>query len=142
MGQVNGDTLPFAVLLSSTWRRRRAFWSISAATTPAGTVGDGRARARQRHGTDAAIEAVPGTPRVCGAGHGVKTLASALIIGSADRAGGKAPRHGSAAIEARAQTTKGRAGAGHGRQDVGIGSGIGAIFRTPLGGAVLGAEIL
>jgi H+/Cl- antiporter ClcA/predicted transcriptional regulator len=97
------------------------------------------------HGTDAAIAAVHHNPRgIRGRVTLVKLLASAATIGS----GGSAGREGPTA----------QISAGFGSllarrlelspQDariavtVGVGSGIGAIFRAPLGGAVLGTEIL
>ena len=97
------------------------------------------------HGTDAAIAAVHHNPRgIRGRVTFIKLLASAATIGS----GGSAGREGPTA----------QISAGFGSllarrlelspQDariavaVGIGSGIGAIFRAPLGGAVLGTEIL
>ncbi len=97
------------------------------------------------HGTDAAITAVHHNPRGIRARVTlIKLVASAATIGS----GGSAGREGPTA----------QISAGFGSllarrlelspQDariavtVGIGSGIGAIFRAPLGGAVLGAEIL
>lgn len=97
------------------------------------------------HGTDAAIAAVHHNPKgIRGRVTLIKLVASAVTIGS----GGSAGREGPAA----------QISAGFGSllarrlnlspQDsriavaVGVGSGIGAIFRAPLGGAVLGAEIL
>jgi chloride channel protein, CIC family len=97
------------------------------------------------HGTDSAISAVHHNPRgIRGRVTLIKLVASAATIGS----GGSAGREGPTA----------QISAGFGSllarrlklspQDariavtVGIGSGIGAIFRAPLGGAVLGAEIL
>jgi H+/Cl- antiporter ClcA/CBS domain-containing protein len=97
------------------------------------------------HGTDAAIAAVHHNPRgIRGRVTLIKLVASAATIGS----GGSAGREGPTA----------QISAGFGSllarrlelspQDariavaVGIGSGIGAIFRAPLGGAVLGTEIL
>jgi len=97
------------------------------------------------HGTDDAIEAAHTDPRsIRVRAIVVKTIASALTIGS----GGSGGREGPAAQisagfgsllarrldlsdeDARAAVT------------LGIGSGIGAIFGAPLGGAVLGASIL
>ncbi|WMT52254.1 MAG: chloride channel protein [Ferroplasma sp.] len=97
------------------------------------------------HGTDAAIRAFHNN-------HGkikrrtpvVKTIASAITIGS----GGSAGREGPTALIA--------AGIGSFLADVlglspkdrriavavGIGAGIGTIFKAPIGGSVLGAEIL
>lgn len=97
------------------------------------------------HGTDAAIAAVHHNPKgIRGRVTLIKLVASAVTIGS----GGSAGREGPAAqisagfgslLSRRLQLSP---------QDsriavaVGVGSGIGAIFRAPLGGAVLGAEIL
>ncbi len=97
------------------------------------------------HGTDAAIAAVHHNPKgIRGRVTLIKLVASAATIGS----GGSAGREGPAAqisagfgslLARRLQLSP---------QDsriavaVGVGSGIGAIFRAPLGGAVLGAEIL
>ncbi len=97
------------------------------------------------HGTDAAITAVHHDPKGIRARVSfVKIIASAVTIGS----GGSAGREGPTA----------QISAGFGSMlarwldltprdariavTVGIASGIGAIFRAPLGGAVLGAEIL
>jgi CIC family chloride channel protein len=97
------------------------------------------------HGTDAAIDAVHHNPRgIRGRVSFVKIIASAITIGS----GGSAGREGPTA----------QISAGFGSMlarwldltprdariavTVGIGSGIGAIFRAPLGGAILGAEVL
>ncbi|MEP6660013.1 MAG: chloride channel protein [Acidimicrobiales bacterium] len=97
------------------------------------------------HGTDAAIAAVHHNPRgIRPRVTVIKMVASAAMIG----AGGSAGREGPTAqisagfgslLARRLQLSP---------QDariavtVGIGSGIGAIFRAPLGGAVLGTEIL
>jgi H+/Cl- antiporter ClcA/CBS domain-containing protein len=105
----------------------------------------GLAPEAEGHGTDAAISAVHHDPRgIRGRVAFVKIVASAITIGS----GGSAGREGPTA----------QISAGFGSmlarwldltpQDariavtVGIGAGIGAIFRAPLGGAVLGAEVL
>ncbi|MEX0790395.1 MAG: chloride channel protein [Actinomycetota bacterium] len=97
------------------------------------------------HGTDAAIHAIHHNPRsVRGRVTLIKMLSSAATIG----AGGSAGREGPTA----------QISAGFGSwlarkmdlspQDariavtVGVGAGIGAIFRAPLGGAILGTEIL
>ncbi|KUH94346.1 chloride channel protein [Mycobacterium sp. IS-3022] len=97
------------------------------------------------HGTDSAIEAVHTDPRaIRGQAIVVKTIASALTIGS----GGSGGREGPAA----------QISAGFGSMltrwldlsdedgriavSLGIGSGIGAIFGAPLGGAVLAASIV
>jgi CIC family chloride channel protein len=97
------------------------------------------------HGTDAAIEAFherggkirPIIPPV-------KILASAITIGSGGSAGREGP---TAQIAAGFGSILGDV-FGLSAQDrriavaVGVGSGIGAIFKAPLGGAVLAAEIL
>jgi H+/Cl- antiporter ClcA len=97
------------------------------------------------HGTDAAISAVHHDPKGIRARVSfIKIVASAITIGS----GGSAGREGPTA----------QISAGFGSMlarwldltprdariavTVGIGSGIGAIFRAPLGGAILGAEVL
>jgi chloride channel protein, CIC family len=97
------------------------------------------------HGTDSAIEAVHTDPRaIRGRAIVVKTITSALTIGS----GGSGGREGPAA----------QISAGFGSMltrwlnltdedgriavSLGIGSGIGAIFGAPLGGAVLAASIV
>jgi CIC family chloride channel protein len=97
------------------------------------------------HGTDAAIAAFHHNPRGVRARVSlVKIAASAITIGSGGSAGREGP---TAQISASFGSILAR------RLDltpadariaiaVGIGSGIGAIFRAPLGGAVLGAEIL
>ncbi|MDH4113206.1 MAG: chloride channel protein [Actinomycetota bacterium] len=97
------------------------------------------------HGTDAAIESVHHNPRGMRVRASiVKIVASAVTIGSGGSAGREGPT---------AQISAGFASMLARRLDLtptdariavaaGIGSGIGAIFRAPLGGAVLGAEIL
>jgi H+/Cl- antiporter ClcA/CBS domain-containing protein len=97
------------------------------------------------HGTDAAIGAVHHDPRgIRGRVSFVKIVASAITIGSGGSAGREGPTAQISAgfgsmlarwldltpSDARIAVT------------VGIGSGIGAIFRAPLGGAILGAEVL
>ncbi len=97
------------------------------------------------HGTDSAIDAIHHRrgflrPRV----PPVKLVASAITIGS----GGSAGREGPAAqISAAVGSLLGqrlRLDVGDRRIAVaaGMGAGIGAIFRAPLGGAVMAAEIL
>ena len=97
------------------------------------------------HGTDAAITAVHHNPKgVRTRVSVIKILASAVTIGSGGSGGREGPT---------AQISAGFGSLLARRLDltpadariavaVGIGSGIGAIFRAPLGGAVLGAEIL
>lgn len=97
------------------------------------------------HGTDAAISAVHHNPEGIRARVSlVKILASAVTIGSGGSGGREGPTAQISAgfgsiLSRRLQLdpTDARIAVA-----VGIGSGIGAIFRAPLGGAVLGAEIL
>ena len=97
------------------------------------------------HGTDAAIAAYHHHPReVRGRIPIVKLVASAVTIGS----GGSGGREGPAAqISAGFGSFLGRVLDLDARDAriavaVGMAAGIGAIFRAPLGGAVLGAELL
>lgn len=97
------------------------------------------------HGTDAAIDAFHHHPRGIRARIPlVKIVASALTIGSGGSGGREGP---TAQISAGFGSFLGRLldlGPRDARIAVaaGIGAGIGAIFRAPLGGAVLGAEIM
>lgn len=97
------------------------------------------------HGTDSAIEAVHTDPRSIRArAIVVKTITSALTIGS----GGSAGREGPAAqISAGFGSILARRldlpyADGRVAVSLGIGAGIGAIFGAPLGGAVLAASIV
>ncbi len=96
------------------------------------------------HGTDAAIEAVHYRPtRLRGRAALVKMLASALTIG----AGGSGGREGpTAQISATFGSVLARVlnlSPADARVAVssGVAAGIGSIFRAPLGGAILGAEL-
>jgi chloride channel protein, CIC family len=97
------------------------------------------------HGTDAAISAVHHNPRgVRFRAVIVKIVASALTIGSGGSGGREGPTGqisaGFGSLLARVldlEPADGRIAVA-----TGIGSGIGAIFGAPLGGAVLAAEIL
>lgn len=97
------------------------------------------------HGTDAAIEAFhQKAGRVRARIIPIKTIASAITIGSGGSGGREGP---TAQIAAGVGSLLGQAlklDANERRILVaaGIGSGIGAIFSAPLGGAVLAAEIL
>ena len=99
----------------------------------------------QGHGTDAAISAVHHNPRgLRFRAVVVKIVASALTIGSGGSGGREGP---TAQISAGFGSLLSRVldlGPADSRIAVatGIGSGIGAIFGAPLGGAVLAAEIL
>jgi CIC family chloride channel protein len=97
------------------------------------------------HGTDSAIEAVHTDPRSIRARAVlVKMVSSALTIGSGGSAGREGPTAqisaGFGSLLARRlnlSDTDGRVAV-----SLGIGSGIGAIFGAPLGGAVLAASIV
>jgi len=97
------------------------------------------------HGTDAAIEAFHRNPRgIRLRAVAVKIVASAVTIGSGGSGGREGP---TAQISAGfgsllARTLDLSPEDGRLAVAVGIGSGIGAIFSAPLGGAVLAADIL
>ncbi len=97
------------------------------------------------HGTDAAIEAFHRNPRgIRLRAVAVKIVASAVTIGSGGSGGREGP---TAQISAGfgsllARTLDLSPDDGRLAVAVGIGSGIGAIFSAPLGGAVLAADIL
>lgn len=97
------------------------------------------------HGTDAAIDAVHHNPRgIRLRAVVVKIIASALTIGSGGSGGREGP---TAQISAGfgsllARTLDLSPEDGRIAVSVGIGSGIGAIFSAPLGGAILAADIV
>ncbi len=105
----------------------------------------GLAPEAEGHGTDAAISAVHHNPRgIRGRVSFVKIVASAITIGSGGSGGREGP---TAQISAGFGSMLGRwldltPSDARIAVTVGIGSGIGAIFRAPLGGAILGAEVL
>ncbi|MBV8964683.1 MAG: chloride channel protein [Mycobacteriaceae bacterium] len=97
------------------------------------------------HGTDSAIEAVHTDPRaIRGRTIVVKTIASGLTIGSGGSAGREGPAAQISAGFGSVLTRQLNLTDEDGRVAVslGIGSGIGAIFGAPLGGAVLAASIV
>ncbi|MGV0837639.1 chloride channel protein [Mycolicibacterium thermoresistibile] len=97
------------------------------------------------HGTDDAIEAVHTDPRgIRGRAIVVKTIASALTIGSGGSGGREGPAAQISAGFGSLLTRRLDLSDDDGRIAVslGIGAGIGAIFGTPLGGAVLAASIV
>lgn len=136
-----------ATIVTSLWSAPRA-WLLPLITGGGGLVAGiivfSLAPEAEGHGTDAAIHAFHEGKAVRARIPLVKLVASAITIGS----GGSAGREGPAA----------QISAGFGsllatllRLDIqdrrialatGIGAGIGAIFRAPLGGAILAAEIL
>ncbi|MBV9708973.1 MAG: chloride channel protein, partial [Chloroflexi bacterium] len=139
-GEGNTSIMPF-------WAAARP-WLLPLVTTLGGLVAGiivfSLAPEAEGHGTDAAIAAFHQGKTVRARIPLIKLIASAITIGT----GGSAGREGPAA----------QISAGFGsilatilRLDVqdrrialatGIGAGIGAIFRAPLGGAILAAEIL
>jgi chloride channel protein, CIC family len=97
------------------------------------------------HGTDSAIEAVHTNPRsIRGRAVVVKMLSSALTIGSGGSGGREGPTAQISAGFGSLLTRAFNLSDADGRVAVslGIGSGIGAIFGAPLGGAVLAASIV
>src|SRR5262249_46787470 len=97
------------------------------------------------HGTDSAIQAVHTDPRAIRTRTiVVKTIASALTIGSGGSAGREGPAAQISAGFGSVLTRQLDLSDADGRVAVslGIGSGIGAIFGAPLGGAVLAASIV
>jgi chloride channel protein, CIC family len=97
------------------------------------------------HGTDSAIEAVHTDPRaIRGRAVLVKIVSSALTIGSGGSAGREGPTAqisaGFGSLLARRLDLSDEDG--RVAVSIGIGSGIGAIFGAPLGGAVLAASIV
>lgn len=97
------------------------------------------------HGTDSAIEAVHTDPRAIRArAVVVKLVSSALTIGSGGSAGREGPTAQISAGFGSLLTRRLNLSDADGRVAVaiGIGSGIGAIFGAPLGGAVLASSIV
>jgi chloride channel protein, CIC family len=124
-------------------------WALPVITTlgglAAGALVFGLAPEAEGHGTDAAIDAIHRKNSVIRARVvPIKLIASAITIGS----GGSAGREGPAAqISAGFGSLLGRWFLSDPRDRriavaAGIGAGIGAIFKAPLGGALLAAEIL
>ncbi len=111
----------------------------------AGILVFGLAPEAEGHGTDAAIDAVHHNPRgMRGRVAAVKIVASAITIGSGGSGGREGP---TAQISASFGSILARSlnltpADARIAVSAGIASGIGAIFRAPLGGAVLGAELL
>jgi CIC family chloride channel protein len=97
------------------------------------------------HGTDAAIQAIHhDAGRLRGRVAPVKLVASAITIGSGGSAGREGPAAQISATFGSLLASWLRLNAQDRRVAVaaGMGAGIGAIFRAPLGGAVMAAEIL
>ncbi len=124
-------------------------WLIPVVTTLGGLLSGlivfSLAPEAEGHGTDAAIEAFhERAGKIRARIPPIKLLASAITIGSGGSAGREGP---TAQIAAGFGSWLGdifRLSA-HDRRiavAVGVGSGIGAIFKAPLGGAILSAEIL
>jgi len=96
------------------------------------------------HGTDAAIEAFHGDGKIRWRVPVIKAIASILTISTGGSAGREGPTaqisagFGSIAADALKLSPRERRIA----LATGIGAGIGTIFKAPLGGAILAAEIL
>ncbi|WP_431975715.1 chloride channel protein [Micromonospora haikouensis] len=97
------------------------------------------------HGTDAAIHAAHHDPTGMRARvPAVKMLASAVLIGSGGSGGSEGPTAQITAALASVVARRSRLTYEQARITVamGLAAGVGAIFRSPLGGALLGAELL
>lgn len=119
--------------------------SVSLGGLLAGAAIFGWAPEAEGHGTDSAIDAVHHNPYGIRARvSAVKIVASALTIGSGGSGGREGPTGqisaGFASLLARADALS--PATAKLAVTAGIGSGIGAIFGAPLGGAVLGPEIV
>ena len=152
LGVIGGYTPPAPVGEGATFGSGSHFarpWAIPLVVGLGGLISGilvfGLAPEAEGHGTDAAISAVHHNPKgIRGRVSFVKIVASAITIGSGGSGGREGPTAQISAgfgsmlarwldltpSDARIAVT------------VGIGSGIGAIFRAPLGGAILGAEVL
>ena len=97
------------------------------------------------HGTDAAIAAAHHAPLgMRGRVTIVKMIASALTIGSGGSAGTEGPAAQISAAFGSVFARRARLTPDQARTAVviGLAAGVGAVFRAPLGGALLGAELL
>ncbi len=97
------------------------------------------------HGTDAAIRAINTAPsRMRLRAMPVKMIASAVTIGSGGSGGSEGPTAQMAATSASFIARVSGLEYGEARMAVtaGLAAGVGAIFRAPLGGALLGVELL
>jgi H+/Cl- antiporter ClcA len=152
LGTLAGYTPPAPLGEGATFGSGAEFarpWAIPLVVALGGLISGvlvfGLAPEAEGHGTDAAIAAVHHNPRGIRARVSfVKIVASAITIGSGGSAGREGPTAQISAgfgsmlarwldltpSDARIAVT------------VGIGAGIGAIFRAPLGGAILGTEVL
>lgn len=123
-------------------------WLLPAVTALGGLIAGiivfGLAPEAEGHGTDAAIAAFHQGKPIRARIPLVKLVASAITIGTGGSAGREGPTaqisagFGSLLATALRLDTQDRRIA----VAVGIGAGIGSIFRAPLGGAILAAEIL
>lgn len=118
---------------------------LAAGGLVSGIIVFGFAPEAEGHGTDAAIEAFHlrgGRTRLRAIP--VKFIASAITIGSGGSAGREGPTAQIGGGFGSFIADRLRLGAVDRRKALaaGVGSGIGAIFRAPLGGAMMGAEVL
>ncbi len=125
------------------------FWAIPLVTTlgglASGLIVFKLAPEAEGHGTDAAIKAFHHkNAHIRARVPGIKMIASAITIGSGGSAGREGPvaligaGFGSILGDALKLNSRDRRIA----LTVGIGAGIGSIFKAPLGGALLGTEVL
>jgi chloride channel protein, CIC family len=97
------------------------------------------------HGTDVAIRAINAAPAsMRGRAMPVKMIASAITIGAGGSGGSEGPTAQMAATSASFLARRFRLDEHDARIAVtaGLAAGVGAIFRAPFGGAVLGVELL
>jgi chloride channel protein, CIC family len=97
------------------------------------------------HGTDSAIDAIHADPKGMRARTWpVKLIASALTLGSGGSGGTEGPtaQMSAAAASVLARWLKLNESQAKVAVAAGLAAGVGAIFRAPVGGAILGAELL
>jgi chloride channel protein, CIC family len=151
LGSLGGyhTPLPFGEGNVSSGAPAERFWAIpmvvAAGGLFSGLIVSRFAPEAAGHGTDAAIEAVHRNPRgIRPRVSVVKIISSAVTIGSGGSGGREGPTAQISSSFASFLSRKLDLTPADARiaLTVGMGAGIGAIFRAPLGGAVLGAEIL
>ncbi|MCF2527069.1 chloride channel protein [Yinghuangia soli] len=131
------------------WTRERAVWAVPLVVAGGSLVAAALVRwlapEAGGHGTDAAIAAAHHHPLgIRGRVAGVKMVASAVTIGAGGSGGTEGPAAQISAafgsvVARRTGLTRDQARTA---VVVGLAAGVGAIFRAPLGGALLGAELL
>lgn len=136
-------------LWGANWLAGRAVWVIPALTALGALAATAlvyrTAPETRGHGTDNAIEAIHSAPTGMRARTWpVKLIASGLTLGTGGSGGTEGP---TAQMAAAAASVLARWLRLNERQAwvfvaAGLGAGVGAIFRAPIGGAILGAELL